>query len=190
MSSHPPPNDNPTDDHASLAEAREAIENLGEADLVKLQLVAGLFAQKRLRGGAVGADDLLQDAFVRTLDGRRRWRKGITIIQHLVRVMESHSGHLARKRADHGAMSLADLESEPAGTTLEAAVSLGLAEEAKALLARFADDALALRLLHYQSEGFLASEIQREMGISQTQYETITRRVRRRTAQHIFKPDL
>jgi DNA-directed RNA polymerase specialized sigma24 family protein len=79
----------------------EAISSLSGADYTTLRS----FAAWRMRKLGVAivrgktAEDLLQEALVATLEGRRAWREGITMVKHLSAVMYSVAGHW-RKRGD------------------------------------------------------------------------------------------
>lgn len=170
---------------ATPQEARHAIESLGPSDYAKLVLIARSFARTRLQGTVVEPVDLLHDAIVKTLDGRRRWNKNVTIIKHLDRIMESDSGHVAEHRVAHGAERLPDGELEPAAQLTDPMTRLSAVEELEDLLDLFANDKMALNLLLLKSHGLSAFEIQRELGIGKTQYETATKRIRRHFAQHL-----
>ena len=50
------------------------------------------------------------------------------------------------------------------------------------VVAFFADDERALQLIHLKGKDFSASEIQRKLGMSKTEYDTVTKRIRRRIA--------
>ena len=95
--------------YATSQEARTAIEHLQNTDYTKLMLISRSFAI-RLRGTVANAEDLLHEAILKTLDGRRRWRRSVSILKHLDRVMESDSSHMAKKRVAHGTGQLLDPE--------------------------------------------------------------------------------
>lgn len=170
---------------ASSAEAREAIEGLSKADHAKLTLIARGFARGRIQGTVVEPEDLLHDAIVKTLDGRRRWNKSVSIIKHLDRVMESDAGHVAEKCVSHFSGPILDAAGEFIAQTLDPLERLAASNELEHLVELFAGDEVSLALLRLKCDGFSVSEIQRELGIGKTQYETVTKRIRRRLAKQL-----
>lgn len=181
----------PTDwgkQYATPQEARRAIESLGSADYAKLNLIARSFARSRLQGTVVEPADLLHDAIMKTLDGRRRWNKSVTIIKHLDRIMESDSGHIVEHRVAYGPEPLPEGELGPADQLPDPITRLSAVEEQlETLFDLFADDKTALDLLFLKSQGLSASDIKRKLGIGKTQYETATKRIRRHLAQCLSK---
>lgn len=175
---------------ASEAEAREAIEGLSKADYAKLMLIARGFARARLRGSAVEAEDLLQEAIVKTLDGRRTWNRRVSILKHLDRVMESDAGHIAERRDTHYSVPMAKGPDVPATRADDPNVRVVARQDLDNLLELFAGEKEALEVLNLKGEGFSASEIRQVLGISSTQYDTVTKRVRRRLAKHLSEGDL
>lgn len=167
---------------ATRKEARDAIQNLGKSDHAKLMVIARGFARNRLRGAAIGPEDLVQDAIVKTLDGRRCWNRRVSIIKHLDRVMESDSGHVAEQRAAHGSEQLSDANIEPTAQEPSPEARLQAREALDAMTALFANDDFAFRLIRLKANGFSASEIRFRLGIDKKQHETVTKRIRRRLA--------
>jgi DNA-directed RNA polymerase specialized sigma24 family protein len=175
--------------HAAPGQARDAIEALNEADYTKLMLIAKGFAKTRLRGSVLGPEDLIQDAITKTLDGRRRWNTSVSIIKHLDRVMESDAGHEAAMRVARDVHELPEDAAEPAAQQPGPEARLQALDEIEDLLALFAGDQPALEFLGLKGAGLSASEIQCELGIGKTQYDTITKRIRRRLAKHLADRD-
>jgi DNA-directed RNA polymerase specialized sigma24 family protein len=132
-----------------------------------------------------GAEDLLQDAIAKTLDGRRRWNRRVTMIKHLDRVMESDAGHEAERRVARAPEKEVDRIVAPSASEARL-VALGEIQE---VLSLFADDRPALELLRAKGNGLSASEVQRTLGIGASDYETITRRIRRRFARRMAAGD-
>jgi hypothetical protein len=79
------------EDYYTIKEAIDAIRNLSGKDYIKLSLIARFFIRSRHISN-IEPENLLHDAIAKTIDGRRRWKKGISIIKHLDRNMESDSG--------------------------------------------------------------------------------------------------
>ena len=170
---------------ATLGQARLAVEQLSDTDYVKLMLIARGFARIRLQGNLLEPDDLLHEAILKTLEGRRRWNRQVTMVQHLGRVMESDSGHEAGKRRTRGFHPLPENEAESASHQASPDARVLLLGEVRDSLALFIDDRMALDLLNLKAEGYSASEIQRELGIEKRQYDTTTKRIRRRLVKHL-----
>lgn len=100
MTSEPQPTPEPAEDGlATLQEACEAIENLSDADYAKLMLVADGLRRARLRVNTAEPEDLLQEAFAKTLDGTRAWNRSISMLKHLAEVMRSDWSHEAERRS-------------------------------------------------------------------------------------------
>jgi RNA polymerase sigma-70 factor (ECF subfamily) len=178
----------PGDDDESFAtaqEIRDAVESLQHPDYQKLMLIACSFARTRLRGTGVEPEDLIHDAIAKTLEGRRRWNRSVSILKHLDRVMESDAGHEAARRAAQDFRRLVKPDAEPSARQPRPEARLVALDEFDGLLALFVDDEAALGLLRLKARGFAASEIQRELGIQKTQYDTILKRIRRRVIKHV-----
>lgn len=168
------------EDIATTSEVREAIKSLKPADYVRLMLLAKVFAKTRIRGTVVEPDDLVQDAIAKTLEGHRHWKKGVSILQHLGRVIESDSGHVAEKHASHGPIPIEEGSCEPVAHAPNPMAQMEAHQELEMLLEPFEEDETALQVLRLKSRGFSPSEIQRELGFGRTQYETVLKRIRRR----------
>lgn len=172
---------------ATPQEARYAIENLLDADHIKLLIIARSFAKIRLKGTVFEPEDLLQDAITKTLDGRRRWNRRVSIIKHLDRVMESDAGHVAEQQVARNVVQLPEGDTELSTPQLSPEARFQIRDELENLLALFAEDEIALKLLRLKRDGFSASEIQQELGIEKKQYETVTKRIRRRIVKYLDK---
>ena len=188
MISEPSPEPAPPEpDFAEPEEAREAIANLQPADHTKLLLIARCFARARLRNTIVEPHDLLHDAVVKTLDGRRRWNRRVDILKHLDRVMESDAGHVAAQRDGRRVEPLTEGQRELPTQEPDPERSLQSRKQLDDLYAPFGEDPPARRVLHLKSDGLSASEIRCKLGMGKTQYETVTKRIRRRLAKHLAK---
>ena len=172
--------------YATREEAHHAIHDLQKSDSAKLMLIARSFARKRrLNAADAEPDDLLHEAFTKTLDGRRRWSREVTIVRHLDRVMESDSGHLAERR-ELDAKRVREYMYETA--LIPEPVSLEPSPEARVrnrdaldnVLTSFAGDEQALQLIRLKGDDLSASEIRCHLGMSKTEYDTVMKRIRRR----------
>ena len=162
--------------YATRQEAHDAIQDLQESDFAKLILIARSFTRKRwLTGADSEPEDLLQEGIAKTLDGRRRWNREVSIIRHLDRVMESDSGHLAERReleAKRGRDRTYDPDLHPEPASLEPSPEdhVGGRNALDNVLASFTGDEKSLRVIRLKGDDFSASEIRRELGMSKTQY--------------------
>lgn len=177
-------------DVASETEVRAAIEGLSDQHYAKLMLVARGFARARIRGSVVEPEDLLQEAITKTLDGRRTWNLTVSILRHLDRVMESDAGHIAERQAAHAPGPIQVGADEAAATIPDASVRLAARNKLDDLLSLFVADEQALKMIRLKGEGFSASEIQQQLGVSKRHYDTVTKRIRRRVAKHLSEGDL
>lgn len=171
--------------YATLDEARAAIEGLRDVDNTKLMAIAKFFSQTRLSGDTSEAEDLLQEAITKTLAGTRRWNRSVTILKHLDRTMESDSSHIAGKRAAHPTVAIRTGKREPKSVRADVRTKIDAAEEVEKILAIFRNDSPAMDVLQLRGDGFAASEIRLKLGISEAEYETITRRIRRHLAKRL-----
>ena len=168
--------------YAASAEARAEIEALSDLDHAKLVVIARYFHKVRLTHTVHSAEDLLQEAIVRTLSGHRRWRRGVTMLKHLDRTMESISGNLnLEDRMPRANFVTAEMEEE----SIPLDEYLARKEELAEVKTWFSKDPLALNLLIQKAVGMTPSEIQENLGIGSTEYETVLRRIRRTLARQI-----
>jgi DNA-directed RNA polymerase specialized sigma24 family protein len=75
----------PAGDRLTVAEMHDSIETISEADTARLETAAQGFS--RIRG--VEADDLLQEAITRTLEGERTCKRGVPLVSFICGVMKS-----------------------------------------------------------------------------------------------------
>lgn len=170
---------------ATPQEARSAIEGLQNTDYKKLMLIARYFANDRLQGTVVEPGDLLYEAIVKTLDGRRRWNRRVSIVKHLDRVMESDSDHEANKRTARSFSQLSEDSIESADQQPSPETRLIVLDELEDVLEHFAGDEIALKLLRLKSNYLSPSEIRLELGMSEVEYDTVNKRIRRRVAKYL-----
>ena len=178
---------------AGLEEIAAAVESLTGEDLWRL----GKYARWRIRGlgrAAQGCDyeDLLREAIAATCDPeRRRWNKAeVPFARHLKGVMQSISSHW-REKFDDEAVLEADAirvgkDGEEINPLLNVASPLPDAElalAAKEQLAQIetlvADRPLAALIVAGMRDRMSGPEIKELLGISQKEYETEMRWLRR-----------
>ena len=137
--------------------------------------------------------DLLHEAVIRMLTGKRRWPRAVPLVVFLRETMRSiASDHWRRQESSvvvaesetrvdpetgDGAVALAsDVSMEPEARTA-AAQTLARIEEL------FRDDADALAVMAGMASGKSSGEIQEENAMNETRYASTQRRVRRGLAR-------
>ena len=181
-----------TGEYASPAEIEEALSSLSATDYQKLMLIAKFWRRSRgLHRLGIEPAEILSEAVVRTLEGKRRWRKGkVTIIKHFDEVMRSVSGHFLEKEETErqAAVSIYEFSQSLIHKRGEEKFVSSQSDVENQIIARaqlekieslFAADPIALKVLVLRAEEKEASEIRQELGISNIQYDTITKRIRR-----------
>lgn len=163
-----------TVDQTTVDVAR-AIRALSDTDLVRLKALARLWS-RGLPGG-LGWTDVLNEAIVRVLDGSRRWPPGVPLLAFLSGVMRSicdeHWRHARRElREDDAAADEAETSPDPERT-------LAAAQALEAIHQLFARDPCALKIIAGLAEGLTADEIRRRYGLSEREYDTARKRMRR-----------
>ena len=188
------------DEYASREEAQAAISALSSADKKKLMVAAQYWWRRyRLEATEVEAEDLLQEAVLRTLkrEKPRRWRKAtVSIVKHLDRAMESiATHHCERHDAERRAAATSrGLDPAPPAPTTSAPrpppssnpeSQLAAREQIDEIRSLFGDDTQGFQAVVCRARGMEASEIQRELGISNREWEAIRKRVQRRLANYL-----
>lgn len=170
--------------HLSGAEVEQRIGALTRADCVRLERLGRIYSW----GTSWTAADLLQEAIVAALQVRQ-WRSDLDVTTFLVGAMRSIA-YSKRKSArlsplDRGISKFEDalpaILEAPSGENPQDA----LEEEqvAEALIARltemFSDDPEVQRLITARVAGDSPAEIKAALGMNQSQYETVCRRLLR-----------
>jgi hypothetical protein len=178
----------PDEEYATDEEVVAAIRSLTNTDGVRLGKIAR-FRARGLAGLGLGlsADDLLQEAIKRTLGRARRWRKKVPFVMHLSKTIRSISSHAPDELKDGVVLPAAGREDSDGRLDGVALVSqLGDPERAAAVLEQFAkiekkftDDPEVALVVEGLASGMKGPEIQRDLQITETQYETIMTRLRR-----------
>ena len=173
---------------ATPAEVETAIQALSDVDGHRLKKVSDLFAGKlRALGLGIGGRDLLQEAIAKTYGGVRHWKKKkVTFVKHLIETMRSIASHAPDELK--GATVVAASAEDALGGLDGIAGSSSTPDPRRMTSAReqlgeiwktFEDDVEVVFVLEAIAEGKPGPEIQAELGITGTEYETILRRLRR-----------
>jgi DNA-directed RNA polymerase specialized sigma24 family protein len=162
----------------------QAIRALSDTDLVRLKALAQLWV-RGLPGGLTWAD-LVNEAIARALDGSRRWPPGVRLVAFLSGVMRSIcDDHWRRVRRDHELFVPGEDLADPGACGEEADLPPGperLLAAAQALAAvnsLFAHDPPALKIIAALAEGLTAKEICNLYAMSEREYDTVRKRMRR-----------
>jgi DNA-directed RNA polymerase specialized sigma24 family protein len=168
------------------SETAFALKLVTEMDLLRLKAIAKLHS--RGLPADVSWEDLLQEAFARVISGSRRRPQGVAMIAFMAGVMRSlKAEHWRRtqKASDYGQMTWLE-EEQDVGDALERRDpfpdperSLAALQELEAIDRLFADDHVALLIITGLGDGLSAEEIRIGAGLSQTDYDSARRRMRR-----------
>lgn len=182
---------------ATIEEITTAINSLTKGELIRLRK----FAYRRYwtlgrRGAGLSPEDLLQNALVAVLEGRRKWKKNrVDFVRLLLGVIQSLSSHIVEGKAadafddvvayeapdeDHDALDR--LPSPSAPTPEEVLENDELEREAVALDAQirdhFKDDDHALMVYEGLCENMKPAEI-RGCGLSEKEFDAAQKRLKR-----------
>ena len=168
-----------TVDNTTVDVAR-AIHALSAADLLRLKALARLWT--RGLQDALAWSDVLHEAIARALGGARRWPPGVPIVAFLCGIMRSicedhwrrarREGRLIAREEDVADLGGEDATSDPE-RTLAAAQALAAVNEL------FAGDGAALKVIAGLADGLSPPEICRLYGLTEREYDTTRRRMRR-----------
>lgn len=166
------------------ADVAAAIDALSDLELVRLKALARLWSRD-LPGG-LGWSDILHEAIARVLDGSRSWPLDVPILAFLSGVMRSIcDDHWRRARLEQRLLVSRDdpdqrsWPSEEADDVPDPERVLAAAQTLANVYRLFEDDPLALKIIAGMADGLAAKEICEVNGISELDYDTTRRRMRR-----------
>ena len=178
---------------ATQEEITKAVESLSDAQLLKLRNFAR-FRIKGLGGKACGRtfENLLWEGILRTLEGDRRWyRERVDFPTHLMGAMRSISSHW-REKYDRreGSVEWASPFINNEGGEIEPLQDIPseipnperafeAKEQIEKLRASISDDSTGLEVLNGLLGEMKGPEIQEILSLSQTEYETVIKRIYR-----------
>jgi DNA-directed RNA polymerase specialized sigma24 family protein len=179
-------NDVGNSDYLTPEEIERRIFSLSAADCVRLVRIAGIYSG----GSDWSPADLMQEAFVAVLE-RRRWRPDLDTTVFLTGVMRSLA-HARRKGRRANALDHAMSGGEALHGELDAladdddrdpAEAVAAEQELLIVLKRleeiFDGDDEVGRVILGRASGETPAEIKAALGMNQTQYETVCRRLLR-----------
>ena len=178
----------PDEEAASSNEVMAALESLSHEECLRLER----YAQSRvgsLGRGSMSSDGsaLLSEAIRATCEGERSWHKtSVDFFGHVIGVIRSKSSHLHKKAASNKTYLESDVMSE-GGSPVENSPSQSPSQEAT-ILANEAVDRIekavgerpiAWLIMEARRDGMNRAEIIKEFQISETEYDTNLRWLRR-----------
>jgi DNA-directed RNA polymerase specialized sigma24 family protein len=171
-------------DLLSYDEARAAFGALSEDDLYRLERGARHLAA----GTGFESLDLLAEAIVRTLDGVRNYPRNVGLVPYLFMVMKGISSHDRKKQArldqlgneDEADAGVVDPAEDPEKTLLKKMEDAAFQRTYDEIKAVFDGDDDALLALAGLEEGLKGAELRDSLGITQTEYDYLLRRIRKK----------
>jgi DNA-directed RNA polymerase specialized sigma24 family protein len=168
------------DTEDAVAEIARALAALSQTDMLRLKAIA------RLRARGLPSDaswsDLLNEAIARALDGTRQCPEGIGVVAFLAGIMRSiASEHWRRLRREAGIFALSgdDGGADAADPAPDPERNLASLQALAALDQLFAGDLAASQILAGLAGGLSAREIRETYGLSETDYDSTRKRMRR-----------
>jgi len=165
-----------------------AVQALSPAELRKLESYAR-WRMKSVGRKAFGrnAKDLLEEATIATVEGRRRWKEGVDFFQHLIGAMRSiSSSWRAATGEEYLESEFAKTKDEStllqrSVTTVDDPERIVIAKEQLDLVRRlFAKDVPASQVIELLGLEYTGKEIQSQLGLSEHEYQAISKRIRRK----------
>jgi RNA polymerase sigma-70 factor (ECF subfamily) len=168
-------------------EIHRAIAALPEADWLRLHKVARALC----RNGGFDADDLLQEAFQRALNGGRQCPRDVEVTRFLAGVMRSIASDWGKARRRRPEMrlnarsgALLEVVVQVRDGCLDAEELLASTEESAGVIERikdlFADDPTALKIIDGMLEGRAGAELRSAAELSEKEFASKRRLIRRR----------
>jgi DNA-directed RNA polymerase specialized sigma24 family protein len=178
---------------ATRHEIEEALASLTDVQLVRLQRIAA-FRHRSLGSRAIGRNeaDLLSDAIIATLEGRRKWKTNVDFMTFLKGVIRSLASHIRTGKAVDAFDDLvpssaneyddaADFVEETPTSAPDPELQLLARDFDAQIRDRFKDDRVALMVYEAFLEKMKAAEIQTALGIEEKEYNAAAKRLRRAT---------
>jgi RNA polymerase sigma-70 factor (ECF subfamily) len=162
----------------SPAEILKKIQSLTDGDKTAIMKDARIYARKT----PYDHEDLSQEALVRLLGGKRAWPRNVPVREFFRGVLRSIAWEWRIKALT------AALEGQ------DVADDLIVAPETliflKAVIRSFDDDPVAQKILITMIEGVRGRELQELSGLSETEYESKRKKIRRRIEKLLGESDL
>jgi RNA polymerase sigma-70 factor (ECF subfamily) len=159
-------------------DVRGALATMSAEDLLRLRAIARLRARSLPAG--MSWSDLLHEAVLRALAGTRPWPPGVPLVAFLAGVMRSLCDEQWRRRRLQDALPTP----EPTNAADDPERALAATEAIAAIHRLFAADAVATRVITGLLSGMSPASIRRHYGLTDVEYDTARRRMRRAMLRH------
>ena len=201
MAQHPP--DGPEGEQiATRDETISAWKSLSAEDKIKLEVYATQQAKMRRKyAPGISVQDLLQEAWLRVFEGKRKWRmRHVEFLPFMFGVTrgigsdltQTKSGKLSAASLSEGALRNEDdpehespLDRYASNSDTPEAIAIAK-EQFAAFHSDFEDDEKAWYVLECVAEGLSGPEIQRKLGMSDKEFEAARRRIARRVPKYFL----
>ena len=167
------------------AETALALGMVSRMELLRLKTIARVYA--RGLPPDVAWEDLLQEALTRIIVGARKQPEGVTMVAFVAGIMRSLRGEHWRRVSGRGGNKAGrqdriddqSREIELPDTAPGPEQSLSAQQELAAIERLFADDPVILKINAGLGQGLSAEQIRAALKISNTDYDSARRRMRR-----------
>jgi DNA-directed RNA polymerase specialized sigma24 family protein len=185
----------------SKAEIIKALQKLTATERTGLVKIAKLYSTRT----RYDHEDLINEAFVRVLDGRRVWKVGEPAAKFFYLVIKSIAWEWGRRSEVEVAEDIVDPNVRDPGPMIDAEnlrvhlaeffhgdpnlqktvwdMMRGLELQELEVVALFRDDLAALRMVMSMMTGVRGEELQAVSGLTKVEYETKRKKIRRRLEQ-------
>jgi DNA-directed RNA polymerase specialized sigma24 family protein len=159
----------------TAAEIVQTVKSLTVQQKTALTKLARAYAMKT----SFSHEDLLQEALMRVLEGRREWPRIVDAVPFLAGVMRSIAWDWRGERRDES-MGAAEIGYEDHAA--DARIDI------QKLIALFDDDVIAQRMVIALMDGARGEELRELSGLSRTDYESKRTKIRRRLEKAWSQP--
>lgn len=134
--------------------------------------------------GFDSADDLLQEAVVRALEGRRKCPRGLPMVVFLFKSMSSIANSVAKARKRSGIVLLADVVEEEdvhlPGQAYDPEDVVAAQEALARIDGLFKDDIDVQILIEELAKGLRGEALRASLGVTETELDTMRKRMHRK----------
>jgi hypothetical protein len=174
MSELPPPGIETTLPPLSEPEVRNEINLLTAGERTRLIRIASYYGRISFEE----PDELVHEAICRVLEGKREWPRHLEKLGFLAGVIKSIAWD--RKRALIPNVSIDDVKEREVGDKGADERGIIAKIDLRRIMTLFDDDPIAQKMLVGMANGTRGEDLERESGLSPTEYESKRKKIRRR----------
>jgi DNA-directed RNA polymerase specialized sigma24 family protein len=181
-----PPEETPPAKYHDQAEVLAAFRALSAADMKRL-MSSARFRMFSVRGRLpdLDAEDLLHEAMVKTLNGERRWRHGVSFMKHMTDCMRSIANNWLKRAIRFREARYEDLDAQAElsgalSNTREEDLLFSNDDRMNTLRRAMGNDAIAANVLDSLADGYSPAEAEALLRISDKVYWAARKTIRRR----------